>query len=225
MDAKYTGMTPQLYQYLVEHGTPRDAVLKDLSEETAKLGPISMMEVAPEQGAFMTMLVRAIGARSAIEVGTFTGYSAVCIARGLAPGGKLLCCDISDEWPKVSRKYFERAGLSDRIELRIAPAIETLRALPAGETVDLAFIDADKSGYRAYYEEILKRLRPNGLILFDNVLWQGQVIDPSASSDDTKAIRELNDFLAGDRRVDAVMLSVSDGLTIVRKRAAGETKS
>jgi len=225
MDAKYTGMTPQLYQYLVEHGTPRDAVLKDLSEETAKLGPISMMEVAPEQGAFMTMLVRAIGARSAIEVGTFTGYSAVCIARGLAPGGKLLCCDISDEWPKVARKYFERAGLSDRIELRIAPAIETLRKLPAGETVDFAFIDADKSGYRAYYEEILKRLRPNGLILFDNVLWQGQVIDPSANSDDTRAIRELNDFLAGDRRVDAVMLSVSDGLTIVRKRAAGETKS
>ncbi|HUI25377.1 MAG TPA: O-methyltransferase [Candidatus Kryptonia bacterium] len=222
MDAKYTGMTPQLYQYLVEHGTPRDAVLKDLSDETSKLGPISMMEIAPEQGAFMTLLVRAIGARSAIEVGTFTGYSAVCIARGLAPGGKLLCCDISEEWPKVARKYFARAGVTDRIELRIAPAIETLRALPAGETVDFAFIDADKSGYRAYYEEILKRLRPNGLILFDNVLWQGQVIDPSANSDDTRAIRELNDFLAGDRRVDAVMLSVSDGLTVVRKRAAGE---
>ena len=222
MDAKYTGMTPDLYRYLVEHGTPRDAILHELSEETAKLGPIGMMEIAPEQGAFMTMLVRAIGARSAIEVGTFTGYSAVCIARGLAPGGKLLCCDISEEWPKVARKYFERAGLSDRIELRIAPAIETLRALPAGETVDFAFIDADKSGYRAYYEEILKRLRPNGLILFDNVLWQGQVVDPNADSDDTKAIRALNDFLARDARVQTVMLSVSDGLTLVRKRAAGE---
>jgi caffeoyl-CoA O-methyltransferase len=222
MDAKYTGMTPDLYAYLVAHGTARDAILDDLSKETSALGPISMMEIAPEQGAFMTLLARAIGARSAIEVGTFTGYSGVCIARGLAPGGKLLCCDISEEWTTIARRYFQRAGLNDRIELRIAPAIETLRALPLGETVDFAFIDADKSGYRAYYEEILKRLRPNGLILFDNVLWQGQVIDQANASDDTKAIRELNEFLARDARVHAVMLSISDGLTIVRKRAAGE---
>jgi caffeoyl-CoA O-methyltransferase len=222
MDAKYTGMTPDLYTYLVAHGTARDAILDDLSRETSALGPISMMEIAPEQGALMTLLARAIGARSAIEVGTFTGYSGICIARGLAPGGKLLCCDISEEWTTIARRYFQRAGLNDRIELRIAPAIETLRALPLGETVDFAFIDADKSGYRAYYEEILKRLRPNGLILFDNVLWQGQVIDQANASDDTKAIRELNEFLARDARVHAVMLSISDGLTIVRKRAAGE---
>ncbi|MBI1817422.1 MAG: O-methyltransferase [Deltaproteobacteria bacterium] len=215
-------MTPDLYAYLVAHGTARDAILDDLSRETSALGPISMMEIAPEQGAFMTLLARAIGARSAIEVGTFTGYSGVCIARGLAPGGKLLCCDISEEWTTIARRYFQRAGLTDRIELRIAPALETLRALPLGETVDFAFIDADKSGYRVYYEEILKRLRPNGLILFDNVLWQGQVIDQTNASDDTKAIRDLNEFLARDARVQAVMLSVSDGLTIVRKRAAGE---
>jgi len=222
MEAKYTAMTPELYQYLVAQGTPRDPVLEDLSKETAALGPISLMEIAPEQGAFMTMLVRAIGARSAIEVGTFTGYSGVCIARGLAPGGRLLCCDINEEWTGIARRYFERAGVHDRIDLRIAPAIETLRALPPGETVDFAFIDADKSGYRAYYEEILKRMRPNGLILFDNVLWQGQVADPTNQSDDTKAIRELNAALARDARVQTVMLSVSDGLTLVRKRAAGE---
>jgi caffeoyl-CoA O-methyltransferase len=133
-----------------------------------------------------------------------------------------LCCDINEEWTGIARRYFERAGLSDRIELRIAPAIETLRALPAGASVDFAFIDADKSSYRSYYEEILKRLRPNGLILFDNVLWMGQVADPSNQSDDTRALRELNAFLATDPRVDTVMLSVSDGLTLVRKRAAGE---
>lgn len=222
MGVKYTGMTPDLYQYLVAHGTPRDALLTELSQETAALGSISVMEIAPEQGSLMTLLVRAIGARSAIEVGTFTGYSSVCIARGLAPGGRLLCCDISEEWTTMARRYFERAGVADRIELRIAPAIETLRALPAGETVDFAFIDADKSGYRAYYEEILTRMRPNGLILFDNVLWHGEVIDPATTSGDAQAMRALNDFLARDTRIHAVMLSISDGLTVVRKRAVGE---
>jgi caffeoyl-CoA O-methyltransferase len=222
MDAKYTALTPDLYRYVADHCTPEDPVLKQLATETVELGPISLMQVAQEQGALLTLLVRAIGARSAIEVGTFTGYSGICIARGLAPGGRLLCCDVSEEWTKIARRYFERAGVADRIELRIAPALDTLRALPGDPTVDFAFIDADKISYRPYYEEILKRLRPNGLIVFDNVLWMGQVIDPGNHSDDTKAIRDLNDFVARDARVQAVMLSVSDGITIVRKRAAGE---
>ncbi len=222
MNTKYTALTPELYCYLVEHGSPQDSVLQELAEETVALGAISLMQVAPEQGALMTMLVRAIGARSAVEVGTFTGYSAICIARGLASGGRLLCCDVSEEWTTIARRYFDRAGVADRIDLRIAPALDTLRALPDAAAVDFAFIDADKTSYRSYYEEILKRLRPNGLIVFDNVLWMGQVIDPNDSSDDTRMMRELNDFLAQDARVQAVMLSVSDGITVVRKRAVGE---
>jgi caffeoyl-CoA O-methyltransferase len=168
------------------------------------------------------MVTRLLGVKSAIEVGTFTGYSALSIARGLAPGGKLLCCDVSDEWTKVGRKYWERAGVADRIELRIAPALDTLRALPKGESVDLAFIDADKQNYRNYYEEILQRLRPNGLVVFDNVLWGGSVIDPARQDADTVAIRELNDYLIADRRVDSVMIGVADGLMLVRKKAPGE---
>jgi len=223
MDAKYTALTPELYQYLVDHGTPQDAVLRELAAETvAALGPISLMQIAPEQGALMTLLVRSIGARFAIEVGTFTGFSGICIARGLAPGGRLLCCDVSEEWTRIARRYFDRAGVADRIELKIAPAIETLRALPNEPRVDFAFIDADKVSYGAYYEEILKRLRSNGLIMFDNVLWGGQVIDPNNRSEDTEALRELNDVIARDARVQAVMLSVSDGITVVRKRAPGE---
>jgi len=223
MDAKYTALTPQLYQYLVDHGTPQDGVLQDLAAETKEtLGPISLMQIAPEQGALMTLLVRAIGARSAIEVGTFTGYSGICIARGLLPGGRLLCCDVNEEWTGIARRYFERAGVADRIELKIAPAIETLRALPKDAEVDFAFIDADKVSYRHYYEEILARLRPNGLIVFDNVLWLGRVADPGDTSVDTTALRELNEFLSRDERVQAVMLSVADGITVVRKRPPGE---
>ena len=137
------------------------------------------MQVAPEQGAFLTLLTRLVGARRAIEVGTFTGYSSLCIARGLPAGGELLCCDVSEEWTAVARRFWEKAGVADKIELRIAPAAETLRALPAREDWDLAFIDADKPGYPVYYEEILRRLRPGGLILADNVLWMGRVADPS----------------------------------------------
>ncbi|MBI4516929.1 MAG: O-methyltransferase [Deltaproteobacteria bacterium] len=222
MDTKYTALTSELYHYLVDHGTPRESVLTELAQETAELGPLSLMQISPEQGALMTLLVRAIGARSAVEVGTFTGYSAICIARGLAPGGRLLCCDVSDQWTSIARRYWARAGLADRIELRLAPALETLRALPVAQTIDFAFVDADKLAYRAYYEEILQRLRPNGLILFDNVLWMGQVTDPHDTSEDTTAMRALNDLLAADPQVQTVMLPVSDGLTIVRKRATDE---
>jgi caffeoyl-CoA O-methyltransferase len=211
-------LSPEVHDYLVRHGTPPDALLQELIEETRKLGPISMMQIAPEQGAFMTLLARAIGARRAIEVGTFTGYSAISIARGLPDDGRLLCCDVNGEWTAVAKRFFEKAGLAHKIELRLAPGIETLRALPATQDVDLAFIDADKPSYPLYYEEILKRLRPGGLLLADNVLWLGRVADPSADDEQTRAIRRFNDLVAGDERVDRVMLPIADGLTIARKR-------
>lgn len=172
----------------------------------------------------MTLLARVIGARSAVEVGTFTGYSALSIARGLPDDGRLLCCDINDEWTAIARRYWQKAGVAQKIELRLGPALDTLRALPTTTQFDMAFIDADKSNYRNYYEEILARLRPNGLILFDNVLWMGQVLDKATTDENTRAIQALNDFLPTDRRVDTVMLSISDGLTIVRKRAAVEMR-
>ena len=221
---KYIPLTEPLYDYIVQHGHNGDPVLAELARETAALGPIAMMQIAPEQGTLMSILVRSIGARSAVEIGTFTGYSALCIARALPADGKLLCCDISEEWPKIARKYWAKAGLADRIDLRIAPAIETLRRLPNDHVIDFAFIDADKVAYRDYYEALMPRLRANGLIVFDNVLWMGQVLDTQSGSDDTRALQALNDFIARDDRVEAVMISVSDGLTIVRKRAPGEPR-
>jgi caffeoyl-CoA O-methyltransferase len=211
-------LTPELHEYLVAHGTPPDAIEIDLMEETAALGPIAAMQIAPEQGAFLTLVTRLLDTRFAVEVGTFTGYSALCIARGLAPGGRLLCCDVSEEWTSVGRRYWERAGVADRIELRIAPGLETLRALPRDASIDLAFIDADKPNYPHYYEELLARLRPNGLIAVDNVLWSGNVVNPDVSDDNTAAIRAFNDMIAADDRVDTVMLPLSDGLTLCRKR-------
>ena len=218
MSEKFTALTAPLYEYLVAHAPPLDPVLRDLKAETSALGPIARMQIAAEQGAFLTLLARAIGARHAVEVGTFTGYSAISIARGLPTDGHLLCCDVDEEWAAVARRYFRRAGLEDRITLRVAPALDTLRALPAVPPIDLAFVDADKPAYRAYYEELLPRLRPNGLILFDNVVWSGQVVDASDQTENTRAIRALNDFIAGDARVESVMLPIADGLTIARKR-------
>jgi caffeoyl-CoA O-methyltransferase len=218
MSDKFTPLTPALYAYLVAHNPPPDPVLRDLIAETEALGGLSVMQVAVEQGAFLTQLARLIGARRAVEVGTFTGYSAISIARGLAADGELLCCDVSEQWAAIARRAFARAGLDSRIRLAVAPALETLRALPRAANLDLAFIDADKTGYRAYYEELLPRLRPNGLVVFDNVLWNGQVIAPGPASEDTVAIRALNDFLVGDPRVDVVMLPVADGITLARKR-------
>jgi caffeoyl-CoA O-methyltransferase len=218
MEPKSFFLSPDVHAYLVAHGTPPDRILEELAEETRKVGPLAVMQVAPEQGALLTFLTRLVGARRAIEVGTFTGYSSLCIARGLPPGGELLCCDVSEEWTAVARRFWEKAGVVDKIELRIAPAAETLRALPVREDWDLAFIDADKPGYPVYYEEILRRLRPGGLILVDNVLWMGRVADRSADDPATNAIRAFNDLVARDERVDRVMISVSDGLTLVRKR-------
>jgi caffeoyl-CoA O-methyltransferase len=212
-------LSPAIHEYLVAHGTPPDDVQRWLIDETKRRVPaLSMMQVAPEQGAFMMVLTRLLGVHRAVEVGTFTGYSALCVARGLAPGGRLLCCDVSEEWTSIGREAWTRAGVADRIDLRIAPAIETLRALPAEAAIDLAFIDADKVSYAAYYEELLSRLRANGVILVDNTLWLGTVVDPSVDDDDTKAIRAFNDQVAADDRVDCVQLPISDGLTLLRKR-------
>jgi caffeoyl-CoA O-methyltransferase len=217
-EIKSLGLSPALHAYLVAHGSPPDPVLDSLARETQALGPISIMQVAPEQGALLTMLVQLTGARRVVEIGTFTGYSALCLARGLPDDGKLLCCDVSEEWAAIGRRHWEKAGVAHKIELKIAPAIETLRALPSTPPLDLAFIDADKVSYVDYYEEVLKRLRPGGLILVDNVLWNGSVIDPEKTDANTEAIRRFNDHVAADRRVDCVMASISDGLTFARKK-------
>jgi caffeoyl-CoA O-methyltransferase len=215
---KFIALTPELYDYAVAHGHNGDPLLRELAEETARLGPISMMQISAEQGTFMGILARAIGAKSAVEVGTFTGYSALCVARALPPDGRLLCCDVSEEWTRIARRYWERAGVANKITLKLGPAADTLRALPASQIFDMAFIDADKPNYRAYYEEILKRLRPRGLILLDNVLWGGAVVNPSDRSETTAAIRELNDFIARDSRVEAVLLPLADGIMIAQKK-------
>lgn len=210
-------LPPRVHEYLVAHGTPPDALQRELIEETRReLGMVSLMQIAPEQGAFMTLLARAIGARRIVEIGTFTGYSALCLARGLPEDGHLLCCDVSDEWTGIARRYWERAGVADRIELRIGPAVDTLRALPAERELDLAFIDADKPSYGIYFDELRPRMRPGGLVLVDNVLWQGRVADPEQRDEQTDAIRAFNDRIASDDSLERVMLPVSDGLTIVR---------
>lgn len=215
---KFTALTPPLYAYLLAHNREPDAVLRDLAAETAALGEMGSWQCAIEQGALLTMLTRLVGARFAVEVGTFTGYGAISIARGLAPGGKLLCCETEEQYASIARRYLSRAGLDAAVELKVAPALETLRALPLDTAIDLAFLDADKKNYRRYYDELLPRLRPGGLIIVDNVLWRQRVIDPDDVHKSTRVIRALNDFLVRDERVDIVMLGVADGITLVRKR-------
>lgn len=211
-------LTDELHRYLLEHAAPIDDVQQALIERTSALGEIARMQVSPEQGAFLTLLARIAGARRAVEVGTFTGYSALCIARGLDPGGSLLCCDVSDEWTAVAREHWQRAGVADRIELRLAPAIETLRSLPRTADIDLAFIDADKAGYVSYVDELVPRLRSGGLLLLDNVLWSGAVADPARDDEDTVAIRRCNDRVSAHPQLDSVILPIADGLTLARKR-------
>jgi caffeoyl-CoA O-methyltransferase len=206
-------------EYIVEHSTPPDDVQRWLIAETKSRVPdLSMMQISPEQGAFMQLLVTAIGAKRAVEVGTFTGYSALCVARGLGERGRLTCCDVSEEWTSIGREAWKRAGVDDRIELVIAPAIDTLRALPTDDPIDIAFIDADKPSYAAYYDELLPRLRTNGLILVDNVLWSGAVVDEAAQDENTQAIRAFNDKVAADDRVEAAILPLGDGVSVLRKR-------
>lgn len=209
-----------LADYAAAHSTPADAVLGALVERTRQLGSVAGMQVSPDQGTLLTLLTRLVGASTAIEVGTFTGYSSICIARGLAPGGRLIACDRSDEWTAIARAAWLDAGVADRIDLRLGPAIDTLAALPRDLVVDLAFIDADKAGYVDYYEAIMARLRPGGVILADNVLWYGRVTDPGADDEDTVAIRAFNEHVLGDARVEVVVLPVADGLSVIRRRDA-----
>ncbi|HUE38431.1 MAG TPA: class I SAM-dependent methyltransferase [Candidatus Binatia bacterium] len=218
MSDKFTTLTPALHAYAERFSVRDDAVLARLAAETAALGDIARMQVAADEGALLTLLVRAIGARSAVEIGTFTGYSGISIARGLPGDGRLLCCDISEEWTAIARRYFREAKVDHKIDLKIAPALDTLRAMPTGNVFDFAFVDGEKKEYSDYYEELLKRLRPGGLLAIDNVFWGGKVADPSETSEATQAIRKLNDHIAKDERVDAVMIPVADGLAIVRKR-------
>jgi caffeoyl-CoA O-methyltransferase len=211
-------VTDRVRAYAVDHGSWRPTeVVEWLRAETKSLGDASGMQIGDDQGQFLTMLTRLVGARRAIEVGTFTGYSGLCIARGLADGGTLLCCDVSEEWTAIARRAWERAGVADRIELRLAPALETLRALPDEAAFDLAFIDADKSGYASYWQELVPRVRAGGLLLADNVLWSGDIVDDTVQDTNAQALRAFNDLVASDDRVETVMLSAFDGLTIARK--------
>lgn len=217
MSPKSFLLTSELHTYLMEHSAPIDDVARRLIERTETLGRVAGMQAAPEQGILLTLLARLIGARNAVEVGTFTGYSALCVARGLADGGRLLCCDVSEEWTSIGRDAWKDAGIADRIDLRIAPAADTLRALPVDPVIDLAFIDADKGGYATYLDELVPRLRPNGLLLLDNTLWSGEVLAPGNQETDTQAIRAVNDKVAADRRLTTVLLPISDGLTLCVK--------
>jgi caffeoyl-CoA O-methyltransferase len=213
-------VTPDLYDYLIAHSAERDVVLAELAAETADRFPDAAgMQIGPEQGTFMTLLTQLAGASRALEIGTFTGYSSICIARGLGASGKLTCCDVSEEWTALARKYWEKAGVADRIDLQLRPAIETLRAMPATETFDLAFIDADKTGYVSYWDEVVPRIKPGGAILVDNTLSHGRVVDPAVDDPSVQGIRDFNDHAAADDRVALVLLPVGDGLTLARKQA------
>jgi predicted O-methyltransferase YrrM len=210
---------PVVSDYVLSHCTPADEVLSDLVIRTREVaGRASGMQVAHDEGVLLTMLARMVDARFAVEVGVFTGYSSVCIARALPADGRLLACDISHEWTAIAQEYWQRAGVADRIDLKIGPAIDTLRALPADASIDFAFIDADKGGYDAYYEEIVRRLRPGGLVVLDNVLLGGRVVDPTYQEEHHQTMRRLNDLIAADDRVESVMLPVRDGVTLARKR-------
>ena len=204
-----------LNAYLTAHSTPPDAVLRELATETAERYPNDVgLQVAPELGTFLTLLTRLARAQTAIEVGTFTGYSSICLARGLADGGKLLCCDVSSEWTSVARKYWEKAGVADRIELRIGSALDTIRALPADEQFDVAFIDADKLSYPKYWNELVPRVRSGGVIMVDNTFSHGRVLNAGNDNPSVIAVRTMNDLAAADERVELVMVPIGDGVTV-----------
>jgi caffeoyl-CoA O-methyltransferase len=220
MSNRTISMTDGLYDYLLGASLREPPLLKRLREETAAL-PEARMQISPEQGQFMQLLARLMGARRCIEVGVFTGYSSLAVALALPADGYILACDVSESFTAVARRYWKEAGVDRKIELVLAPATQTLDGhLKAGETgrYDLAFIDADKANYAAYYERILKLLRPGGLVLVDNVLWSGRVLDATDRSEDTAAIRAFNQALHHDERVDVSMLPIGDGLTLARKR-------
>jgi caffeoyl-CoA O-methyltransferase len=220
MSNKSIGLTDQVYDYLLRNSLREPAILRELREETAA-DPLANMQIAPEQGQFMALLVSLLGARNILEIGVFTGYSSLVMALAMPTDGRIIACDLSDAWTSVARRFWDRAGVGDRITLRLGPAMDTLnRLIATGESgqFDLAFIDADKTGYDGYYERCLELLRPGGLILIDNVLWGGQVADPENTEPDTVAIRALNAKIQCDSRVTSCLLPLADGLTLAMKQ-------
>jgi predicted O-methyltransferase YrrM len=214
-------ITDALHDYILRQTLREPALLAELRQETSRL-PLAVMQISPEQGQFMALLVELIGARRALEIGTFTGYSALCVALALPADGRLTACDVSEEYTAVARRYWARAGVADKIDLRLAPAVETLDALLASGgagSYDFAFIDADKSSYDTYYERSLALLRPGGLVVVDNVLWGGDVADPTKKDSDTATIRALNAKIRDDARVSMSLIPVGDGLLLARKKA------
>lgn len=209
-------MTEPLYEYLCSKSVREDEVLMSLREETGKMAE-GMMQISPVQGQFMAFLVKLIGATRILEIGTFTGYSSICLARALEKGGRLTTCDIHAGWTAMARKYWEKAGVEDTIDLRLGPALETLKSL-TGSSFDFIFIDADKENYPAYYETCLPLLDSRGVMIFDNVLWGGSVLDPDSRDRSTRGIRLLNDRLCEDQDVMISMLPISDGITLVMKK-------
>jgi len=214
---KFIEITPELHRYTVEHSSFRDQVVADVERAGEEMGSLASMQIAGDQAAFMTILARAIGAHDALEVGTFLGYGALAIARGLPDDGRLVCCELDEGYAERAREHLRAAGLDQKVEIRVGPALETLRALERTEQFDFAFIDADKTEYIDYFEETLARLRPNGLVLIDNTLRDGTVLDPG-DSDAARVTAQLNDLLAKDDRVDVALLGFADGITMVRKR-------
>jgi predicted O-methyltransferase YrrM len=222
MSNRTLSLDDRLYQYLLAHSLREPPALAALRAETASHPKVNM-QIAPEQGQFMQMLVRMLGARRAIEVGVFTGYSSLAVMLAMPSDGRLLACDISEEYTSIARRHWRAAGVDDRIELVIAPAKATLDArLAAGQSgqYDFAFIDADKSGYLSYYERLMQLVRPGGLIVVDNTLWSGDVADPANRDPDTVALREFNDVLLVDKRIELSLLPLGDGLTLARRREA-----
>jgi predicted O-methyltransferase YrrM len=214
------GLPPDMHAYVVRHGVREPEILKRLRDETALL-PQHNMQIAPEQGALLALLVELTGARRCLEIGTFTGYSSLVVALAMPPDGTIVCCDVSDEWTSVARRYWAEAGVADRVDLRLAPALETLDdllATGAANTFDFAFIDARKTEYPDYHERVVQLLRPGGLAAYDNVLWSGRVADESEQDEDTLGLRRLNDRLAADERVSIAMIPIADGVTLARKR-------
>ena len=222
MSTRSIGLDDELYPYLLDVSLRESPLLAELRAETARL-PEARMQIAPEQGQFMAMLARLAGARRYLEIGTFTGYSTLAIAQALPSDGRIVACDLSREWTDIARRYWRRAGVEERVDLRLGPASETLQALrddAATEPFDLAFIDADKTGYAAYYEHCLELLAPGGLVMTDNTLWHGSVADRSDQREDTVAIREFNRKLYRDDRVELSLVPIGDGLTLARKPIA-----
>jgi caffeoyl-CoA O-methyltransferase len=214
---KFISITPELHRYAVEHSSFRDGVIPDVEQAGEEMGDLALMQIAGDQAAFMTILVTALGAHDALEVGTFLGYGALAIARGLPEDGRLICCELDEGYAERAREHLRMAGLEDKVEVRVGPALESLRAMERTEQFDFAFIDADKTEYIDYFEETLPRMRPNGVILLDNTLRGGSVLDPG-DSESARVTAELNDRLTTDDRVDVALLGFADGITMVRKR-------